>query len=72
VPIYRLLQDRAFDPELVRAMTTTFEEALRELKLSNREDPITQTVARIIIECAERGIRDPVAMRGCIMEALRT
>ena len=53
-------------------MTTTFEEALRELKLSNREDPITQTVARIIIECAERGIRDPIAMRDCVMEALRT
>jgi hypothetical protein len=54
VPILRLLQGRAFDPEAVQIMVTAFEDTLRELKLANREDPIVERVARVIIECAER------------------
>jgi hypothetical protein len=71
VPILRLLQGQAFDPEAINLMVIAFEDTLRELKLSNREDPIVQRVAEVIIECAERGMRSPVEMRDCALEAIR-
>jgi hypothetical protein len=71
VPILRLLQGRAFDPEAINRMVAAFEDTLRELKLSNREDPMVQRVAKLIIECAERGMRDPAEMRDCALEAIR-
>jgi hypothetical protein len=49
-------------------MVTAFEDALRELKLTNREDPIVERVANIIIECAERGMRDPADIRDCALQ----
>jgi hypothetical protein len=52
-------------------MVMAFEETLRELNLSNRDDAIAQTVARVIIECADRGVRGPIEMRKCALEAIR-
>jgi hypothetical protein len=69
--IHRQLRGRAFDPEAVRVMVMAFEETLRELNLSNRDDAIAQTVARVIIECADRGVRGPIEMRKCALEAIR-
>jgi chaperonin cofactor prefoldin len=69
--IHRLLQGRAFDPEAVRVMVKAFEDTLRELNLSSRDDAIAQTVARAIIECAERDVLDPIEMRKCALEAIR-
>lgn len=69
--ILRLLQGRSFDPEAIKLMVTAFEDTLRELKLVNRPDPIVEQVARVIIECAERGMRDPGDMRDCALEVIR-
>jgi hypothetical protein len=71
VPILRLLQGRVFEPEVVNAMVTAFEDVLRELKVTDREDPIVERVAKIIIECAERGMRDPADIRDCALQAIR-
>ena len=60
MPIYRLLRDHAFEPEEIKILGDAFEEALRTLRLVNRDDPATQIVARKIIELAQRGERDPV------------
>jgi hypothetical protein len=56
VPIHRFLTDEAFDQEAMTAMAAAFEDTLRELKLTDRDDPVVETVARIIIECAEGAI----------------
>jgi hypothetical protein len=71
VPILRLLQGRGFEPEVVNAMVAAFEDVLRGLKLTDREDPIVERVAKIIIECAERGMRDPADIRDCALQAIR-
>ena len=71
VAIHRLLQGRAFDQEAINLMVIAFEDTLRELRLANRPDPIVERVARVIVECAERGMRDPAAMRDCALEAIR-
>jgi hypothetical protein len=56
--IYRLLQNSAFAPEDVRRMTAAYEEVLRVLGLANRADPMTEIVAKKIIEIAQTGERD--------------
>ena len=63
MPIYRLLRDHAFGPEEIKILGDAFEEALRTLRLVNRDDPATQIVARKIIELAQRGERDPERLR---------
>ena len=57
--IYRLLQKSAFGPEDIALLATAYEDALRALKLNDRDDPITQLVAKRIIEAAQTGLRDP-------------
>ncbi len=63
VPIAQLLPAGAFGPEAVKAMTTAFEETLRELELLDHNDPLTEIVARKIIEGARLGVRDPIRLR---------
>jgi len=55
--IYRLLQQTAFTPEQISPMAAAYEECLRILKLADRSDPITETVAKAIIEIAQTGER---------------
>jgi hypothetical protein len=63
VAIYRLLQFSAFQPEEITCMTTAYEDALRVLRLADRQDPITELVAKKIIEAAQTGERDPRRLR---------
>jgi hypothetical protein len=62
VAIYRLLQNRAFEPEDIERLTVAYEAALRMLRLANRGDPITELVAERIIEIAQTGVRDPAKL----------
>lgn len=58
--IYRLLQNSAFDPVMIKRMTDAYEDACRVLGLQDRRsDPITELVARKIIEVAQIGVKDP-------------
>src|SRR5882757_2143572 len=59
VAIYRLLQKLAFGPEDISRMSAAYEEALLRLGLNDREDPLTEIVARRIVEIAQRGIKNP-------------
>ena len=64
MPVRRFLEgDRSFEPGEIEVLVTAFEDALRELELNDREDPVTLTVARRIIELAKQGERDPVGLR---------
>jgi hypothetical protein len=73
MPILRFLEEnRAFGPGEVEVLVTAFEDALRELQLSDREDPVTLTVAKRIIELANEGERDPVRLRDRALESLRS
>ena len=57
--IYRLLQKSAFAPEDVKRMETAYELALVGLALKNRNDPLTETVAKFIVEAAQTGETQP-------------
>lgn len=63
MPIRPLLKNHAFGPDEIRVLTTAFEDTLRTLRLTNRGDPVTEIIARKIIELAQQGERDPVQLR---------
>ena len=56
--LYRLLQNSPFAPEDIASLVDAYEDCLRALKLTDRSDPITERVAKKIIELAQTGIRD--------------
>jgi hypothetical protein len=57
VPIRLFLEhDNSFGPE---EMSAAFEAALGKLGLVDRSDPATHEVAKLIIEFAKQGQRDP-------------
>ena len=60
--IYRLLHNSAFEPEDIERMTAAYEKALIDLRLKDRADPITENLARHIIEVAQTGTKDPAAI----------
>ena len=62
VPIRAILENdypSAVGPEDIATLTAAFEAALSKLELVDRKDPMTMTVAKLIIELAKNGERDP-------------
>ena len=45
MPIRRLLDSNAFNPEEVTILRDVFEDTLRALKLTDRSDPVTSLIA---------------------------
>jgi hypothetical protein len=62
MPIHRLLENHAFGPDEIRVLTSAFDDVLRKLDLADRADPVTEVVARKIIELAQQGERDPIRL----------
>ena len=71
MPLIRLLQNSAFEPERIEVMSAAFEQACRELGLATTEDPQRELLARKIIECAQTGERDQVRLCDCALRAIR-
>ncbi len=57
--IYRLLQQSVFDPEDTQRMGAAYERALVCLDLKDRNDPLTDIIAKLIIEVARTGEKNP-------------
>ena len=57
--IYRLLRNAPMGPEEIAVLTEAYEATLKRLRLVDRSDPITQLIAKKIIEIGQRGVRDP-------------
>jgi hypothetical protein len=62
MPIARLLQNASFGPDEIKVLVRAFEEALGTLRV-DRNDPISEALAKKIIELAQQGERDPVLLR---------
>jgi hypothetical protein len=70
--VYRLLREGpAFEPEAVHALVLAYEDVLRELQLTDRNDPFTAIVAKAVIEVARLGERDPAEIRNRVLKVLR-
>ncbi len=69
--VYRLFKNQPFEPEALSTMTRTYAEVCRTLGVNDRDLGETNAVAKTVIEFAQRGARDPVLLRDCVLQALR-
>ena len=60
MPINRLLMDGKFKPEEIERLNRAYVLALRSLHLVERNDPLTELIARKIVEIGATGMLDPV------------
>jgi hypothetical protein len=60
--IHRLIQNLSFDQSGIERLSAAYEDALRTLHISDRDDPINKIIAQRIIEGARTGVRDPNAL----------
>lgn len=67
----RLLEQSAFGPQEIKRMTDAYEIALALLGLVDRSDPITQTLARRVINAAQTGEENPNRIASLAIEELR-
>ena len=68
--VYPLFQNKAFDPERIALMASVFEDVCRELGLAARDDMLCDIIAKAILDCAQKGICDPLLLRRCVRDAL--
>ncbi len=68
MPLRHLLQGSAFDPDTIEVISAAYEGVCKTLGLVDRTDPLTQLVAKKILELAERGERDPGRLHGEILK----
>jgi hypothetical protein len=66
-----LEHDHAFTPEDVKVLMEAFEGTLHALDLADREEQLTITVAKLIVQFAKEGERDPNRLRDLILRTLR-
>jgi hypothetical protein len=62
VPLRAILENEygaVFGPEDILSLTAAYEAALSKLRLIDRKDPMTMTVAKLVIQLAKDGERDP-------------
>jgi hypothetical protein len=60
--IHPFVAHEAFDPELIETMAAAFDHACARLGLADREDAITEIVARRIVVLARSGIHTKTAL----------
>ena len=64
-------ENDAFTPEDAKILIDAFEDTLKALNLSDREDQLTTVVARRIVELAKEGERDPRKLRERTLATIR-
>lgn len=58
MPIVRLLQEAAFQPDEIQVIAHAYEETCKILQLVDRDDPLMALVAKKVLEIAQSGERD--------------
>jgi hypothetical protein len=70
--IYKLIQNTPLGPDEIRRLVAAYEETLRALGLNERDDAITQIVAKKVFAIAQTGIEDPAAISKLAIKELGT
>ena len=70
MPLTPFLKGGNFDPRAIEAMSAAFEGVCASLQLLNRTDPVTEIVARMVVEVARTGERDPERIRDLVLISL--
>ena len=68
--IYRLIANGSFGPDAIEAMSVAYEAALVDLRMSDRNDPLTELIAKSIVNVTATGERDPEIIKERALNAL--
>ena len=68
--IYRLIANGSFGPDEIKVMTAAYEGALIALNVANRDDPITDLIAKAIVNVTATGEREPILVKERAINAL--
>jgi hypothetical protein len=68
--IYRLIANGSFGPDEIEVMTAAYEGALIDLGVTNRDDPITELIAKSVVNVTATCVRDPVLIKERAINAL--
>jgi hypothetical protein len=71
-PIIPFLRGQAFDPETVEAIRKALVTTCETLGLSDRSDAMTKLLAEKIIELAQRGFKNPIALHFAAMKEFKS
>jgi hypothetical protein len=57
--IYRIFKNSPMEPEQISRLSEAYEQTLRTLCLVDRNDPLTELIAKKIIEIGQTGVKEP-------------
>jgi hypothetical protein len=61
--IHPIFKTVGFEPDAILVLSAAYEDALRVLQLTDRQNPVREVVARKIIEVAQTGELNPKRIR---------
>jgi hypothetical protein len=70
MPVYRIFQNSAFSPKDIEIMSAAFEDVCGDLGFAVKDSVLRDVIAKVIIECAQRGVRNQIDLRKGAHDAL--
>ena len=68
--IYKLIANGSFGPDEIEVMKAAYEAALIEVAISDRDDPLTDLIAKAIVNVTATGERNPQVVMERALNAL--
>jgi len=68
--VYRLLKNSALGPKEVNCIIEAYEQALHTLCVKDRDDPLTEMIAKKIIKIARTGVDDAAQLSALVIADL--
>ena len=68
--IYRLIANGSFGPQEIEVMSAAYESALIDLGIANRDDLVTELIAKSIVNVISTGERNPELVKERAINAL--
>jgi hypothetical protein len=68
--IHRLLQNSTLGPKELSRITDAYEQALHTLCVKDRDDPLTEMIAKTIIKIAQTGAHNAAQLSALAIEQL--
>jgi hypothetical protein len=68
--VFRLFRNKPFEPEAITMMSGAYADVCDALGVNQRDLPAMDTVAKTVIEFAQRGVNDRSRLRERVLEQL--
>ena len=68
--IYRLLKNSTLEPEEIGRITEAYQQALDTLCVKDRDDRLTEMIAKTIIKIAQTGVHDAAQISALTIKRL--